>query len=77
MEKMFGSTMQGFLNGMSEEDKQKMKSCCEKMSTICPCGSMKDIPEEDKKAMMEKMQTFCGDKMGMMSSFFLCAGLSK
>ena len=30
MEKMFGSMMQGFFNGMSEEDKKKMKACCEK-----------------------------------------------
>jgi hypothetical protein len=69
MEKMFGSMMQGFFNGMSEEDKQTMKACCEKMVAMCPCCTMKDMPDEDKKAMMEKMRSFCSDKMGMMSSF--------
>jgi hypothetical protein len=62
---------------MSEEDKQKMKACCEKMISICPYCNMKDMPEEDKKAMMEKIQSFCGDKMRMMSSFVQCAGSSK
>ena len=77
MEKMFGSMMQGFFNGMSEEDKQKMKARCEKMVTMCPCGGMKEMPEEDKKAMMEKMRSFCGDKMGMMASFVQCGGAPK
>jgi len=69
MEKMFGSMMQGFFNGMPEEDKEKMKACCEKMAAMCPCGNMKGMPEKDKSAMMEKMQSFCGDKMGKRSSF--------
>ncbi|MCX5829003.1 MAG: hypothetical protein NTV58_13525 [Deltaproteobacteria bacterium] len=77
MEKMFGSMMQGFFNGMSKEDKQKMNACCEKMVAMCPCSSMMDMPEEDKKAMMEKMQSFCGDKMEMMSSFVQGAGAAK
>jgi hypothetical protein len=77
MEKVFGLMMQGFGNSLSEEDKQKMKACCEKMVSICPCCNMKDMPEEDKKAMMEKMKSFCGDKMGMMSSFIQCAGSPK
>ena len=77
MEKMFGPMMQGFGNSLSEEDKQKMKACCEKMAAMCPCCNMKDMSEEDKKAMMEKMQSFCGDKMGMMSSFIQCAGSPK
>ena len=77
MEKMFGPMMQEFFSRMSEEDRQKMKACCEKMVSMCPCCNMKDMPEEDKKAMMEKMQSFCGSKMGMMSSFVECAGLSK
>jgi len=77
MEKMFGSMMQGLFSGMSEEDKQEMKACCEKMTAMCPCGNMKDMPEEDKKAMMEKMRSFCGDKMGMMSSFVQCAEPAK
>jgi hypothetical protein len=68
MEKMFGSMMQGFFNGMSAEDKQKMKACCEQMVAMCPCSNMKDTPDKDKKATMEKMRSFCGDKMGTMSS---------
>jgi len=77
MEKMFGPMMHGFFSSMSEEDKQKMKACFEKMAAICPCSNMKEMSEEDKKAMMEKMKSFCGDKMGMMSSFVQCAGSSK
>ncbi|MCX5855574.1 MAG: hypothetical protein NTZ24_13570 [Deltaproteobacteria bacterium] len=73
MEKMFGPMMQGFFNGMSEEDKQQMKECCENMAAMGPCCNMKDMSEEDKKAMMEKMQSFCGNKMGMMYSFLQCA----
>lgn len=77
MEKMFGGMMKGFLNGMSEEDKEKMKACCEKMVATCPCGNMKDMPEEEKQAMMEKMRSCCGDKMGMMSAFVQGAGAAK
>ena len=63
MEKMFGPMMQGFFSNMSEEDKDKMKACFDKMTAMCPCGNMKDMSEEDKKAMMEKMKSFCGGKM--------------
>ena len=63
MEKMFGSMIHGFFNNMSEEDKDKMKSCIEGMVEMCPCSNMKDMSEEDKKAMMEKMKSFCGGKM--------------
>lgn len=77
MEKMFSLMMQGFGNSLSEEDKQKMKACCEKMVSIYPCCNMKDMPEEGKTAMMEKMKPFCGDKIGMMSSFIQCAGSQK
>jgi hypothetical protein len=77
MEKVFGLMMQGFGNSLSEEDKQKMKACCEKMVSIYPCCNMKDMPEEGKTAMMEKMKSFCGDKIGMMSSFIQCAGSQK
>jgi len=63
MEKMFGPMMQGFFSSMSEEEKSKMKGCFEKMTTMCPCSNMKDMSEEDKKAMMEKMKSFCGGKM--------------
>ena len=67
MEKMFSSMMKEFCGGMSEEDKQKMKACFEKMAEICPCCNIKDMSEEEKKAMLEKMKTFCGSKMGMKS----------
>jgi hypothetical protein len=77
MEKMFGPMMQGFFNGMSAENKQKMKTCFETMSAMCPCGKMKDMSEEDKRAMMEKIKSFCGSKVGMMSSFVQCAGSPK
>ncbi len=77
MEKMFGPMMRGFFNGMSEEDKQQMKDCCENMAAMCPCSNMKDMSEEDKKALMEKMKSFCGSKMGMMSSLGCCTGYLK
>ena len=77
MEKMFGPMMQGFFSSMSEEDKQKMKDCCEKMAAMGSCCNMKDMSEEDKKAMMEKMKSFCGSKMKMMSSIGCCMGYSK
>jgi hypothetical protein len=77
MEKIFEQIMEGFFCGMTEEDKQKMKACCTKMAATYPCCNIKDMSEEDKKAMMEKMQSFCGDKSGVMSSFARCAGLSK
>ena len=70
MEKMFGTMMQGLCSGMSESDRQKMKVCCEKMTGMGQCGSIKDMPEADKQAMKEKMMSFCSGKMGMMSSFF-------
>jgi hypothetical protein len=77
MEKMFGPMMQGFFSSMSEEDKKNMKACFEKMASTFPCCKMKDMPEEDKKAMMEKMKSFCGGKMEMMSSIVKSDGLSK
>ncbi len=77
MEKMFGPMMQGFFSSMSDEDKHKMKDCFEKMAEICPCSNVKDMSEEDKKAMMEKMKSFCCSKMGMMSSIGGCTGCSK
>jgi len=69
MEKMFEQVMQGFLNKMADEGKQKMKACCDKMAATYPCYNIKNMSEEEKKSMMEKMQSFCGDKMGMMSPF--------
>ncbi len=70
MEKMFGERIQGFCSGMSAEDKQKMMSRFEKMAALCPCGSMSDKPDDDRKAMMERMQSCCGGMMETMSSFF-------
>lgn len=67
MKKMFGTMMQGFCNGMSESDRQKMKACCEKMTGVSPCGSIKDMPEAGKQAMKEKMKSFCSGKMGRMA----------
>lgn len=75
MEKMFGPMMKEFLGGMSEEDQQKMKACMDSMAAKCPCAGMQDMPEEDKREMMEKMKSFCGSKMQMMSSFAKRSGL--
>jgi hypothetical protein len=47
------------------------------MVAMCPCGGGKDMPAEEKKAVLERMRSFCGSKMGMMSSFIQDAGPSK
>ncbi len=70
MEKTFSSMMSEFMKGFSENDKKKMMACGEKMASMCPCMQMKEMSEEEKKAMMEKMMSFCGGKMETMSSFF-------
>jgi len=70
MEKMFSSIMAGFMKGMSEDDKKRMMACGEKMAAICSCVNRKDMSEEERKAMMEKMMSFCNDKMERMSDFF-------
>lgn len=75
MKKMFGPMMEEFLKGMSEEDQQKMKTCFDAMAAKCPCADMPDMSEEAKREMMEKMKSFCGSKMQMMSSFPKCSGL--
>jgi hypothetical protein len=69
MGKMFGQKMKEYFNGLSEEDKKKMMSRFEKMAAMCPCMNMKDMTEDEKKAMMERMKSCCGEKMDMMSSF--------
>jgi hypothetical protein len=69
MEKLFSSIMAGFMKGISENDKKRMMACGEKMALMCPCLKMKDMSEEEKKTMMEKMMSFCSSKMEMMSSF--------
>ena len=70
MEKMFSSIMAGFMIGMSEDERKKMLACGEKMAAMCSCINWKDMSEEEKKAMMEKMKSFCNGKMERMSDFF-------
>ncbi len=70
MEKMFGSKMQEFFANMSKGDKQNMMSHFEKMAEMCPCMGGKALSEEDKKKMMEKMKSCCGDMMEKMSTCF-------
>jgi hypothetical protein len=62
--------MAGFMKGMSEDDKKRMLACGEKMAAMCSCINRKDMSEEEKKAMMEKMMSFCTDKMERMSDLF-------
>jgi hypothetical protein len=69
MEKRFSSIMSEFMKGISRDDKKKMTACLEKMASMCPCLKMNEMSEEEKKAMMEKMMSFCGSKMETMSSF--------
>ncbi len=69
MEKTFSSIMSEFMKGISEDDKKRMTACREKMASMCSCLKMNEMSEEEKKAMMEKMMSFCGSKMEMMSSF--------
>ena len=75
MERMFSSMMAGFMKGMSEDDKKRMMACGEKMAAMCSCINRKDISEEEKKAMIEKMTSFCNSKMETMSAFFKKMGL--
>ncbi len=75
MERMFSSMMAGFMKGMSEDDKKRMMACGEKMAAMCSCINRKDISEEEKKAMIEKMMSFCNSKMETMSAFFKKMGL--
>ncbi len=69
MEEMFSSIMAGFVKGMSENDKKRMMACGEKMAAMCSCINWKHVSEEEKKAMMEKMMSFCNSKMKTMSAF--------
>ena len=75
MERMFNSMMAGFMKGMSGDDKKRMMTCGEKMAAMCSCVNWKDMSEEQKKAMMEKMMSFCNSKMEAMSGFFKKMGL--
>ena len=69
MEKTFASIMSEFMKGISEDDKERMTACREKMASMCSCLKMKEMSEEGKKAMIGKMRSFCGGGMEMMSSF--------
>lgn len=74
MEAMFGKMMEGCMKGMSEEDKKKMMACGEKMAAMFSCTGMKDMTEEGRKAMREKIMTCCGSKMEKMSACFKKTG---
>jgi hypothetical protein len=70
METMFSKMMEGCMKGMSEEDKKKMMASGEKMAAMFSCTGMKDMTEEGKKAMREKMKACCESKMDLMSACF-------
>lgn len=70
MEKAFDHMMNGFFGNVSDANKQKVKICYDKMVALCPCMNMKDVPEDIRKSIKERMKSCCGDKMEMMSSFF-------
>ncbi len=53
-----------------------MMKGCQDMAAMCPCFNLKDLSEEEKKALFEKMMSFCGGKMEMMSAFFKKADTS-
>ena len=74
MEKMFSTIMAGFMKGGTTEDLKKMMAGCSEMANMCPCLNMKDLSEEEKKALLEKMMSFGGGKMEMMSAFFKPTG---
>ena len=70
MEKMFSTIMAGFMKGGTTENLEKIMAGCQEMANLCPCLNMKDLSEDEKKARLEKMMSFCGGKMEMMSAFF-------
>jgi len=72
MEAMFTKMMEGCLKGMSEEDQKKMMDCGAKMAAMCPCMGTKDMSDEDRKAMREKIMAFCGSDL--MSACFKKTG---
>jgi hypothetical protein len=75
MKRMFNSMMAWFMKGMSENDKKRVMACGEKMAAMCSCINRKDISEEEKKAIIEKMVSFCNSKMETRSAFFKKMGL--
>jgi hypothetical protein len=70
MKKMFSSIMAGFTRGMSEDKKKKIVNFGEKMASMCSCTTGKEMSEEERKAMAERMMACCGGAKEMMSSFF-------
>jgi hypothetical protein len=74
MKNMFSSMMERFTKGMSEEDKQKMMECGQKMVAICPCLPGKKTSGEEKRVMAEQMMACCGGMKEMMSGFFKRTG---
>jgi hypothetical protein len=74
METMFSKMMEGCMKGMSEEDKKKMMACGEKMAAMFSCTGMKEMTEDGKKAMRQKMMACCGSKMEQMSACFKKTG---
>jgi len=70
MEEMFSSMMARFMKGLSENDRRRMMACGEKMAGMCSCINGKDMSEEEKGAMQEKMMSFCSSMMERMSTFF-------
>jgi hypothetical protein len=63
MEAMFTKMMEGCLKGMSAEDQEKMMACGAKMAAMCPCMGTKELSDEDRRNMMDKMMAFCGSKL--------------
>ena len=74
MEAMFTKMMEGCMKGMSEEDQKKMMACGAKMAAMCPCMGTKEMSDEDRKDMRDKMMAFCGSKMEQMSACFRKTG---
>ena len=70
MEKGIGPILKRFFGSMSEEDRQRMEACYEKMAAMCPCTIMAGGPEGQEKGLMEGMKSFCGGKMGAMTARF-------
>ena len=72
MEAMFTTMMEGCLKGMSEEDQKRMMACGAKMAAMCPCMGTKELSDEGRKDMRDKMMAFCGSEL--MSACFKKTG---
>jgi hypothetical protein len=75
MKGMFEQMKQGFFDQWSEEDKQKMKICFEKMAAMCANLDREDTPDNAGDARKEHMKSFCSGMMEMMSACFHKANL--